>query len=443
MGRRTRNLCVTLCVLSVACSGCWSLNEPVDITVASAFAAESAPQGQLLMTVELVNPASATGEGGGAEHPTRVMQATGNSLFEAVRRLDTTVGKCIFLANVEAIVVGRSLAESRGITPVLDWITRQHQLRQTLLLVLGDGDVGQILATRVLRDTASQELTGLIGLGKITGFVTATTANEFIIDFALPGIEPVLPVASLVDIPQVEPIGQDGGGGEGADGTDSGLSRGGGPQGGVRPPAARDMPKAIRMDSMALFRGDRLVGILRPYDSRGLLWLRGGVSGTIISVPARPAEGYTSVEIVKASTSIRPQTEGGRISSFVIKIDATGEVADVPVMLDEPGEAERLREIKQQTEQAIKTEAENALRMLQNVYHVDSIGFGLAIYRREPRLWRQIEPQWHDVFQTIPWTIETNVTLRSTGVVLRSLHGKQTPQQPPLGRRILRLLGVL
>ncbi len=387
-----RSRCVLmLCAISLVCAGCWSFVEPVDLTVASAFAVDSAENTQVTLCVELVNPETVAGNGGAPEHPTRVLCATAHTVFESLRSLALTEGKRVFLGNSDVLVIGRELAATRGVSPALDFVKRQRELRRTLLLVLGDADVSTLLATRTLRDTAAEEMQGLLQLGNITGFVTSMTAREFMLDMALPGIHPVLPVCGL-DIPQQAETEQS----EQEQESGSHL--------------------ALRMDRMALFRDDRLQTILSADESRGLLWLRGALKGTALGIPLTEQD-WLTVMVVSADAKIKPNTAGNGLPTFEILIDIVAELADAHTQTNAALANADLHSLERRIAEFVTQEASNTMRLLQEVYHLDSIGLGLVVYRLEPDIWQTSGAAWHDVFQTVKWQIHTTVSIRSTGAV--------------------------
>jgi len=171
------------------------------------------------------------------------------------------------------------------------------------------------------------------------------------------------------------------------------------------------------MNTMACFRHDKLIGVLTPSETRGLLFLRNAVSTTLIYVPALEGEGSTVIEVVRSQSSMKPTVSRSGTASFDIKVHVTGEVADVPVLTEDIGKLARVRELEQQVARAVEGEVSACITRLQRELHTDCLGFGLAIYRQDPSYWRQIADQWHDLFQSVPYSVSAQVQIRSTGTV--------------------------
>jgi spore germination protein KC len=400
-------------LLSLLLQGCWSIKDPRDLTLASAFGVDAAGAGNLLLAVELVNPRIARGPlggGGETENPTRVLYSVAESVFRAQRAIGQTIGKLVFPGEASVALVGRKLAEA-GAVPMLDFVVRQHQLRRTISLVLADGDVAQILATPTIRDTASSEIVGLLRNGQFTGYTSDVTANMFLADMALPGKEPVMPVVSLTDLPQAQSAARP----ESAPGAGAGGGQAGDSSQGGQP--ARPKPKVMLMNTIACFRHDKLIGVLTPSETRGLLFLRNSISTTLISVPALEGEGPTVIEVVGSRSTTKPTISRAGTASFDIKVHVTAEVADVPVLTEDVGKLARVRELEQQVARAIEGEVSACITRLQRELHTDCLGFGLAIYRQNPSYWRRIADQWHDLFQSVPYSVSAQVQIRSTGTV--------------------------
>ena len=422
---RSRDRLVALvCMVAVVANGCWSITDASSIALASAFGVDAGVGPGLMLAVELVNPKMAGGLLGGAgaaQNPTRVLYSVANSVFEALGVLDTNIGKQIFLGESEAVLIGKRLATA-GVTPALDFVTRQHQLRRTIFVIVADSDVPRTLSTPVIRDTAAEELRGLLDNGRFTGQTAAITANTFLSDLALPGIEPVAPVVSLVELPQARSVERTGlsaatqgskGGREGREHVEG---------------EGEKRPEVMQMNKMAVFKHDKLVGILTPAESRGLLWLRGRVSGTVINIPALTGGGFTMVELVRTRTSVTAKIGKDGSIGFQVKIESTGEVADVPVLAENVASLARVREIESQVAQVIEAEVVACLSRLQGESGTDSVGLGLLVYRQNPDLWRGIGEGWDEVFRTVPVAVEAKVKTRSTGTTFSGITPrKQVP----------------
>jgi len=402
-------------LLSLTATGCWSAHDPRDLTLAASFGVDTAEAGNLLLAVELVNPRVAGGTLGGAgepRNPTRVLYSVAQSVFLAQRDLDQNIGKAIFPAEASVALVGRKLAEA-GATPMLDYLTREHQLRRTISLVLADGDVPQILATPTIRDTASAEIDGLLQNGRVTGYTSGVSVNMFLADLSLPGKEPFLPVVSLVELPQAESAAKTPsapGAGAGSSSQTRGTQQGSAQQ-------TQQKPKVMSMNTVACFKHDKLVGILTPSETRGLLFLQNSVITTLVSVPAPPGGGYTVVEVTRSRSSIKPRISPDGSVSYEIKLEVSAEVADVPSLAETVGPLARVRELEQQVASAIEGEVSACITRMQKDFDTDCVGFGLMIYRMKPALWSQLANQWDDVFRNVPYSVAAQVRIRSTGTI--------------------------
>uniref|UniRef100_UPI0035DEC18B Ger(x)C family spore germination C-terminal domain-containing protein n=1 Tax=Cohnella xylanilytica TaxID=557555 RepID=UPI0035DEC18B len=47
---------------------------------------------------------------------------------------------------------------------------------------------------------------------------------------------------------------------------------------------------------------------------------------------------------------------------------------------------------------------------------LDALGIGTQIYRRNPKLWRRLEPDWDDRFARIRFQVRVEVRMLSTGL---------------------------
>ena len=73
--------------------------------------------------------------------------------------------------------------------------------------------------------------------------------------------------------------------------------------------------KAVRVNGMAVFKKDKMVGVLSEDETRGVLWVLGKVSSAAINVEI--AGGIASIEVLSAQGSATPVVSDGKVTMKV------------------------------------------------------------------------------------------------------------------------------
>ncbi|MQL51371.1 hypothetical protein GFC01_03650, partial [Desulfofundulus thermobenzoicus] len=138
-----------------------------------------------------------------------------------------------------------------------------------------------------------------------------------------------------------------------------------------------------------------------------------------------------SVEILRAGRGgvrLEPRLVDGQLSMNIktrVRVNLV-EAQSPGLDLNKPETIKRLEEL---LNEAIKEEIMAAVTRLQGDYRSDAFGFGQAVHRKYPRLWRQVEGEWEDVFAGMPVSVDVKATIRRTGLVNK-------PMQPRSGEKL-------
>lgn len=151
-------------------------------------------------------------------------------------------------------------------------------------------------------------------------------------------------------IPELKSQSAGGGAGEGGQG-------GGNNEGGAK------QKKSLALDGMAVFRGDRLAGILERREARGKLWLAGKTARGTMAVhdPVHPEQTVT-LSLTRSQTKITPSVKDGRIS-FKVEVEAEGDLISQSSQADLTT-PELIEKLNSAMSGAIKVEMEKALQKM-------------------------------------------------------------------------------
>jgi len=410
---RFRLVSLTLLLMLVTIvSGCWDHREVEELGIVLLTAVDAAPGGKIRVVVQTLVPTAVAGGGGitgmggggGGGGRKRYLDLTteGRTVFEAIRRMSMESPRELFFAHNQVILISEKLARERGVAEVMDFFERNREFRRNTWILVARGDPRDIMEIPShLETTPAQEIMGIINRQELSSYFAPTKLGDFIKMLESTGIEPYTAILQLKSNPAFTRISL-------LPGSDT------------PPPLYR-----LRLTGAAVFRRGKLVGWLNERETRGLLWVRGEVRGGQItfSLPGSRGEQKLAVEILRAGrggVKLEPFLAGGQPGMRVeinTRVNLT-ESENLEIDLRNPQVISRL---EKQLAGVIKQEVMACVTRLQEEYRADALGFGEAVHRKYPRVWRQVEGEWEDVFATMPVTVEVKAVIRRIGLINKPL----------------------
>jgi spore germination protein KC len=388
-------LALVLALISVTVVGCWdSVELEKRALVAGAGVDKADGQRLLRVTVQTIRAAAVKSEPSakaGSQPAVTVFSGTGYSIGDAAANLQTVIGKPIFQAETQVVVMGEALARE-SIDRVIDFYERDREPPCRLCLLVARSTAGEVLETEV-------------SANKIWAFGIAALAKSAAQYGRAPSVELgqfLAAVESQTTAPVIAGVE---------------VIKRGDSQGKAEPGAA--VPgKDVKVSGTAVFRKYCLVGWLDETETRGMLWVAGKVQRGVVLIPApgqpdRPV----AVRITRASSRIIPEAGPDGIPSIMVRVKEEGCVETV---VDEPDlpQLAVTRQMEAQKEAAIKLEISAALAKARSL-NADVFGFGEAIRRKFPKEWRRLGPEWDRLFSTLKVNVVVEARIRHSGSVDR------------------------
>ncbi len=175
---------ILVCIFSL--SGCWDKRELNEITLTSALAVETTPEGQYRIIVQNINPQgsnpeSSKGTNLGSEKSYTNIIAEGDSIYEALNKLSRLTPSKLFFAHTNLIIVSEDLARDRGVRDILDYFERSYQFRKDLWFIIGKGNPLDLMeASSKLSYFPSQMIFEIIKSNKNSTFFVALQLGQFL-----------------------------------------------------------------------------------------------------------------------------------------------------------------------------------------------------------------------------------------------------------------------
>lgn len=101
----------------------------------------------------------------------------------------------------------------------------------------------------------------------------------------------------------------------------------------------------------------------------------------------------------------------------MIKLKVEGNLLEQQCFHDFTSE-EAIKTLESQMAAVITEEINSAIAQAKKA-GTDVFDFGGALYRKEPKLWKQIQLRWNEEFKKLPITVQVEAKLRRTGLTGR------------------------
>lgn len=319
-------------------------------------------------------PGGSRGQGA----PFITLTGKGRTVLDAARHIQTRLSRRIFWAHARVILIGERLARE-GVRPAMDFLLRHRELRLDNYILMVKGSVANLMGTQL--DLEKQPVEALREILRFrTGSVV--TLGDWVRQRAATGADPLMGIAEVIPPPKGAP---------------------------------KDQKPQLQLTGTALFREDRLVGIMDPHITRGLLWLQGEVYMGVVTVelPRAPG-GSISLEYVASRIFRRVRFADGRLVIQFL-VNSEGTISDEQVNLN-LGDPTIITEIESQMQIEIKRRIDAAIRQMRTL-QVDPAGLGELVRQHRPALWKRLVKNWRtEELQRVPILVKVSAKVRRTGL---------------------------
>lgn len=380
--RRISLVALTLVLSVFVLPGCWDRRELGTLAIVAGVGIDVAPRGQYEVSVQIVKPelvrggqSQGGGGGGGTEPAVWFGHDRGETVFEAIRSFNKRLSRRLYLPHNQIIVIGKETAR-KGIRPVLDYFVRDHESRETVWVLIANGTARDVIEVKSqLEKIPALAISQRIEDSLETCRTRAVKLQEVIERLMSKSAWPAIPIARI---------------------------------------SRQEKNVEVLVEGLAVFREDRMVGTIGPRESRGIMWVSGEVKSAVFPITTPVKKGKATVEILRATSSIKPSLKG-RQASFEVAIKTTGNLACEMSTADVTKPAVWIS-LEKRSATVIRNEVNSALKETQRL-KTDVFGFGEALHRKYPRQWKQIEKQWPEIFARAKVKVIVNVVLRQSGMI--------------------------
>ncbi|TKH45705.1 Ger(x)C family spore germination protein [Paenibacillus terrae] len=376
--------CLVLC--SVLLGGCWDRREVNDVAfVMGTGLDKEGDQYRVTMQIALPGQLGSSGStgGGGGTSGTKsyyLESRTGPSFRGASTEEQRGVSRTLNYSHRRVLLFSEELARE-GISNMMDVLTRIPQNRLSSLVVITKGTALDMLQADAPIEQYPAEMVRELNYS----YMKKPRSIKLLMNsILLEGVDPAVPVMSLVK---------------------------------NGPSNLKDKKTNIQVDGLAVFRKDRVTGIIDNHLSRFLMLGMDQAKDMEIFITPPKGSGYLSVHLIENSVHFKPYVHGDDIQ-MTIQLNCNGNVRENETTFDISNEV-NLKWLEQQVERQIKKDLGEAIQVIQQKYRSDVLGLGRVIITSLPNEWKRIKPRWDQLYPKVEVTINPIVHIENIGAVTK------------------------
>lgn len=419
---RTAKLCALLlaALALLLLPGCWGSRETDETAYVLAVGLDKGEKENLAVTVSIANPkviagiSGGGGGGGGGEKEgkgTIVSSVETGSLLSAIDLINTNIDRRISLLHTKAFVFSEDLA-GEGLGRWILPLNRYRELRATSQIFVCRGKAKDFIEKNnpQLELSPTKQFELINKMSQEHGLFASTQFREFYDNLKSLSKQGTIPMVALHE---GETRTARPGLGKGGDATPGKYIAGEVPISGGN--------KAQAM-GIAVFRGDRMVGIINGQETRYYLMLTGHFDRGISAIPDPLSTEPTPVDLM---------LEQARKPVYKISIDEDGKAfVNVDIYLEPEiisimsGNNYENPELKPVLEEALSKNIEQGchdlVRRTQEEFQSDIFGFGNHVKHRFLTIQSWKEFEWISKYPDAQVNVAVHTRIRRTGLLLKT-----------------------
>lgn len=357
-------------------TGCWNQRELNSLAIVMGLGIDKAQEpNQIQVTAQIANPKAlkSSSLGGPDSQAFWNIQNTGDTLFSILRDFTHESNRKLYFPHIQVLILGRNYAEE-GIQKELDFFARDHETRLNIWLVVSEGNARDVLNIKPVIDRIPAiNISKLLDDQDPNSQTSTSQLNDFLSDLISPTTAPTAP---LVEI----------------------IRKGGN--------------ESLQVKGTAVFKGDKLVGELNKYETRGLLWARDEVKSGIIDVECPECGSKVSLEIIDSKTKVSAEIVDNQVVMKVY-IQEKGALA-AQYCAENLRTKEKVAAIERNKAAAIQDEVLAAFKKAQE-FNADIFGFGEIVRKKHLKEWKNMQEHWDEIFPEIIVEVTVDASIERSG----------------------------
>ncbi len=369
----------------VCLSGCAHKVEMSQLGIVSGFGIDKI-EDRYRLTAQVVNPSSIAGN----QHDTLSIfsvSAEGETLYDAYHELNSLTNKVLYLPHLSVIVIDEAIAKD-GINTVLDFVLRNVMMRPNITLTVANNASAQEVL-HILTPSDQIPITQLDSLSNMCTDCTGRVVNYNF--YQLNGMANTQ--GSNIVLNSVAIVGKDVLQGEQIDNI-----------------LQVESPTQLKIDSLAAFKSDQLVGYLTSEEAQYYNLLVGNskryVLNTVIDETYKVA-----YEARDTKVEIKPNLDEKKVK-VECKVSGILMENEYPINLMEP---KNISILQSYFEETLKKDLMDFISKTQQELQSDILGVGSKIHQKDPKKWAAVNGYWEEIYPTLEFEVDVKIEINSVG----------------------------
>jgi spore germination protein KC len=386
-------LILLLLLFSLSSTGCLGKREINDLALVMAVGIDKGKKpGTVMVTAQIARPADARGQtgapSGGTGEPIWSATAEGKSVFEAIRNLGRYSSRRVFWAHNFIIIIGADMAK-QGIGEIIDFFTRNHELRMRTWVVVTPGKASQLVSTQTgLEVIPGEAMDNLFRYSEIVSSAPRSDMRTLQAAYLSDSTHPTL---AKVQLKSRE------------------ISN--------KKPGQFGSIKQVELAGAAVFNKDKMVGWLSPEETRGMLWFTEKVESGVIAIPCPDnRKKNATLEMKQQKIRVTPSYQKGQPS---FTVEATSYADLVESGCEPQDQAALLQTLEGKLKDRLYSEIHGVVGKAQKTYKVDFLNLGKVFQNTYPVEWRSLRQTWTEEFPKAAVNVNVTTHIHSTVLLKR------------------------
>ncbi|WP_427052172.1 Ger(x)C family spore germination protein [Paenibacillus sp. TC-CSREp1] len=365
-------------------AGCWDREEINDIAFVIGIAVDKENDDyRSSLQIALPGQSGASGsEGGGGgtsgDKPWFILSNTASTLRGTSLEGQKSLSRRIYYAHRRTILIGEELARD-GVAPMLDLFTRYPLNRLSALPVVTRGEAYKVIDTDAPIEKFPSEMVRELCFLNMRN---PRSLKTFIDSILSDGVDPFLPIASVSD---------------------------------SVPKDWKDSKTNIKLDGLAIFKKDKLVGMMDKAPADALILAMGEANEPEVMVKAPRGKGDLFIKLNENNSSLHPKVVNGKVS-VTIQLYAKGVIVDNESDYGDRRENEIMK-LNEEIHLKIKKDIEEGVRLVQKKFKADILGIGRSIHQHLPKEWDKIKDRWDVIYPDVQVHVVPHVIIENVGII--------------------------
>ncbi|MEM5011220.1 Ger(x)C family spore germination protein [Niallia taxi] len=382
---------LAMLLLLGACSG---KREISDLALVMAVGIDKGEkEGTVKVTAQVARPADARGQTGAPSGQSGEavwsVETEGESIFEAIRQMSSFSSRRVFWAHNFIIVINEEVAKE-GIGDVIDFFTRNPELRMRTWVAVTPQTASEVISTVTsLEIIPGEALAKLFRYTTISNKAPRTVIMDVLSAYLSESTEPLL---ARLDFEKSK--------------IDN------------KAPDKGAQANQVVLAGAGVFKEDKLVGILKPEELRGVLIFTEKIdSGVAVVDCPDNSNAPLSVELTNQSFEVKPKYKDGNIS-YDAAFEANIRVVEAGCALDLSDE-KQVKKLESSVEKELSSQINTTVTKIQKDYKSDVLELGKVFQNKYPYEWKHYASSWEEIFPKVKINLQVTAKLESGSLLYK------------------------